>query len=850
MPPSTHDVIALISGGKDSFLALLHCLAQNHHVVALANLHPPTQSPSPPTDPTTKSATDTAPDANSYMYQTVGHTLIPLYARALSIPLYRGEILGAAVNSQRDYHPNSLSWLQNSDPAHPQQDEAEPADETESLIPLLRRIQRAHPSATALVSGAILSTYQRTRIESVALRLGLVPLAPLWQYPFLPTPVPRSAGLLEDVAAVGLEARIVKVASGGLDKGFLWGDLRDAAVRRRVASGVGRFGGSVLGEGGEFETLVLDGPEEVFKGRIELEEAERHVRRGDGGEAYLAFTGGRVVEKEEKKKKPVAADNSSGEEEWRRRLRVPGLWDERFKALADRIKEPILHQRACSFPSAAGDPNHEHRPLSPTEQRAPPPNNKPIFIPHPHTTSTRSTLTISNLTSPSPSPPSPSSSSAAAAIQQTHSITTHLLTMLATSTPPLSPSDILFTTLLLRDMAHFPAVNTAYATLFTTTTPPFAPHHQQLQLQPGIGGPPIPPARATVACGDLLPPGVEVVMRVVVARRPPTKRQKEAAGAGFKDGLHVQSTSLWAPANIGPYSQAVALPVSSSWWREEEGDGGEDGEGTPGVVYVAGQIPLVPASMEMYAEGGFGEQTCLALQHLWRVGIAMRVQYWMSAIAFLAPGAALAPAGQRAEIAWRAWKHVHEYGGEEEEEEEEVDVWDQRYGVQGKKWGGGGEKQICLPDFGVLRGREGMEGGFFAVEVDALPRGAAVEWQALGVRDVSRIEASSEAGAGGLGERRRICRAHGVGRVIHIPIPLAFEGRSVEEELQAVREGEGDEGEGMRMTVYTSREFGRGDADAEGWWGEATKAQIVPCRAVWGPGGRRLGAAVVVECGM
>lgn len=35
------NVIALVSGGKDSFFSLLHCRANGHRVVALANLHPP-----------------------------------------------------------------------------------------------------------------------------------------------------------------------------------------------------------------------------------------------------------------------------------------------------------------------------------------------------------------------------------------------------------------------------------------------------------------------------------------------------------------------------------------------------------------------------------------------------------------------------------------------------------------------------------------------------------------------------------------------------------------------------------------------------------------------------------------
>jgi len=34
------NVIALISGGKDSFFSILHCLKNGHKVVALGNLYP------------------------------------------------------------------------------------------------------------------------------------------------------------------------------------------------------------------------------------------------------------------------------------------------------------------------------------------------------------------------------------------------------------------------------------------------------------------------------------------------------------------------------------------------------------------------------------------------------------------------------------------------------------------------------------------------------------------------------------------------------------------------------------------------------------------------------------------
>lgn len=42
---------------------------------------------------------------DSYMYQTVGHQGIDLYAEAMGLPLYRETISGDAVDQGRDYKP-------------------------------------------------------------------------------------------------------------------------------------------------------------------------------------------------------------------------------------------------------------------------------------------------------------------------------------------------------------------------------------------------------------------------------------------------------------------------------------------------------------------------------------------------------------------------------------------------------------------------------------------------------------------------------------------------------------------------------------------------------------------------
>jgi uncharacterized protein (TIGR00290 family) len=321
------NVIALISGGKDSFYSILHCIQNGHKVVALGNLYPPSNPRSSHSREATKderASEEDEQDLSSFMYQTVGHTIIPLYETALGIPLYRQQIIGSAVQTGTSYiHARDPSARISSAGTVPE-DESE--DETESLIPLLRRIKSRHPEANAVSTGAIFSTYQRTRVESVALRLGLTPLSYLWQYPNLASGTQTS--LLGDMQAVGLDARIVKVASGGLDETFLWENVASGSGMRRVERSMKRFGvdgdGGVLGEGGEYETLVIDGPVSLFKGRIQIHEGDRRVVRENGGAAWLSFSEARVVMKAHETGNTVC--------------RIPDVLEQRFRDVLDSLK--------------------------------------------------------------------------------------------------------------------------------------------------------------------------------------------------------------------------------------------------------------------------------------------------------------------------------------------------------------------------------------------------------------------------------------------------------------------------------------------------------------------------------
>ena len=64
-----------------------------------------------------------------------------------------------------------------------------------------------------------------------------------------------------------------------------------------------------------------------------------------------------------------------------------------------------------------------------------------------------------------------------------------------------------------------------------------------------------PPSRATVAVP--LPAGQRV--KVEVLGYDDTPKEGSSSKLGGRQALHVQSLSYWAPANIGPYSQAVIV---------------------------------------------------------------------------------------------------------------------------------------------------------------------------------------------------------------------------------------------------------------------------------------------------
>jgi ABC transporter with metal-binding/Fe-S-binding domain ATP-binding protein len=213
--------VSLFSGGKDSSWALYRALEEGLPVERLVTVHPP---------------------GDSYMYHVPETELASLAAESIGIELH-------------DVRPETFDAETATDAGA--QGDAELAVLEAALESLDPDLSGGLAGVTA---GAVESEFQTSRIEAMCERLGVDLFAPLWQRD--PT------ALAEAMLDAGFEIQIVRVAAAGLDDSWLGRRLDERALSdlERLNE---EYGVHVLGEGGEFETLVTDGPH--MARRIELD---------------------------------------------------------------------------------------------------------------------------------------------------------------------------------------------------------------------------------------------------------------------------------------------------------------------------------------------------------------------------------------------------------------------------------------------------------------------------------------------------------------------------------------------------------------------------------------------------
>ena len=212
---------SLFSGGKDSSWALYRALEEGLNVERLVTVHP---------------------EGDSYMYHVPATRLARLAAESIGVPLLEVE-------------PGDFGAEAATDSSAQGDAELEPLEA--ALAELDAELDGRLAGVTA---GAVESDYQTSRIEGMCDRLGIGLFAPLWRR--------DPHRLAEEMLAAGFEIRIVRVAAHGLDESWLGRTLDREAIDELTELNE-RYGVHVLGEGGEFETLVVDGPH--MDRRIELE---------------------------------------------------------------------------------------------------------------------------------------------------------------------------------------------------------------------------------------------------------------------------------------------------------------------------------------------------------------------------------------------------------------------------------------------------------------------------------------------------------------------------------------------------------------------------------------------------
>lgn len=211
--------VGLFSGGKDSSWAVYRALEDGLNVDRLLTVHP---------------------SADSYMYHVPETQLAELAAESMGIDhlsvdsgdLGATDAVDAGTQGDRELEPLEAALRELSDEV----------------------------DLTGVTAGAIESEFQTHRIEDMCDRLDIDLFAPLWQ---------RDAEeLAAEMLEAGFEIIILQVAAYGLDESWL-GRTLDADAVDELRELNEAYGVHLLGEGGEFETFVTNGPH--MSKRIALE---------------------------------------------------------------------------------------------------------------------------------------------------------------------------------------------------------------------------------------------------------------------------------------------------------------------------------------------------------------------------------------------------------------------------------------------------------------------------------------------------------------------------------------------------------------------------------------------------
>lgn len=196
----------LFSGGKDSCYSAYLAKKNNHEIACLISIQ--------------------SENKESYMFHTPSIKQVKKQSEAMQIPLLAFKTKGKK--------------------------EAELKDLENAIKEAIRKY-----NIQGIVTGAVASVYQSSRIQKICDKLNLKCFNPLWQK--------NQIELLEDLIKNNFEVIVVGVFACPLDKNFLGRKIDEKFIEEaRLLSE--KYKINPAGEGGEFETFVLNCP--LFKKRL------------------------------------------------------------------------------------------------------------------------------------------------------------------------------------------------------------------------------------------------------------------------------------------------------------------------------------------------------------------------------------------------------------------------------------------------------------------------------------------------------------------------------------------------------------------------------------------------------
>lgn len=155
----------------------------------------------------------------------------------------------------------------------------------EELVSLRDELEKTRKALgiDGVVTGAVASDYQKSRIDQICDTLGLKSFAPLWHKD------PKI--LVNDLKFAGFKMILSGVGAAGLDESWLGKQLTDDRwlMLERLSR---KHGIHLTGEGGEYETFVIDAPN--FQRRVSVDET---TNRWDGQSGYLIVEKARLQQK-------------------------------------------------------------------------------------------------------------------------------------------------------------------------------------------------------------------------------------------------------------------------------------------------------------------------------------------------------------------------------------------------------------------------------------------------------------------------------------------------------------------------------------------------------------------------